>query len=96
MDQAHSLSESLQLKAQVIAGDKTSIWSFTEALRPYLKQVVRSQLRGKLTEKFDESLVLLSQLLCLPLHVMVGLPRKANITTEHVSRGLKQVKDNPK
>ena len=55
VDQNQSLSDSYRLRPQVVAGDRSSLWGFTEALRPYLKQVVRSHLDGKLSEKFDES-----------------------------------------
>jgi len=52
-DQA--LSDSFRLMFQVSTGDPSSYWRFTQKLRPYLKQVVRSQLQGKFPRKIDES-----------------------------------------
>lgn len=62
MNPSQSLSESFRLSGSVLADDQTSLWGFTEALRPYLKEVVRSQLHGRLPRKFDASDVVQSAL----------------------------------
>ena len=62
LDSSQSFSDSRRIAIQLGMGDQSSLWRFTEVLRPYLKQVIRSQLKGKLPEKFDESDVVQSAL----------------------------------
>ena len=50
-----SIDESLRLARQLRVGDESSRWKLTQSLREQLKGLVRSQLRGRYSEKFDES-----------------------------------------